>query len=114
MTSDEHALLVALWLMAEDHEGRDRNDGLKSGPVPFYVVTCNWRDIALKWLDREPDFSDLRHVRDVVDQLKQRRLDVNGLQVSLLAVDPSGIEATPVRLTLSTYVPMVIAAGDSP
>lgn len=110
ISRNEHSLLVTLWQMAEGHDGRHPDDGLKNGPVPFYIVTCSWHDIAARWRGEAPAFDDLRDVRETLEQLKTRRLDINGLEVGVLAVDPSGIDDMPVRLTLSTYVPMVLTA----
>ncbi len=110
ISPEEHSLLVCLWHMAEAHQGRHSSDGLKNGPVPFFVVTCSWRDIATHWRGGSPDFDDLREVRETLDLLKTRKLNINGLEVGVVAVDPSGLEDIPVRLTLSSYVPMLLSA----
>lgn len=110
LTPDQQSLLEVLFLMAREGAGKHAGDGLRAGPVPFFVTTSSWRDVASRWYgDITPGFAELRQTRETLEALAEQQLDVHGLAVRLVAVDPSGIEEMPVRITLSSYVPMLLA-----
>ncbi len=110
LTPDQQSLLETLFQMAREGAGKHAGDGLRSGPVPFFVTTSSWRDVAVRWYgDATPGFGELRRTRETLEALAEQQLDVHGLAIRLVAVDPSGIEEMPVRITLSSYVPMLLA-----